>query len=393
MSKISHDKGEARNTDSYSKSNYLISAKYKSSIYENKILAIALAHFKQATQESENAPYVLSMSAKQIHEIIGGSSSNVYHQLKSVAEEMTGRVIGVTDDENKRFEYISIITKSTYENGIFTIYFNSDFEKYYKRLEQRGKFTIFNLPIMMAFRSGYSFRLYELLKSIAYNGRKGGIQQNVDNSWEITFNLSELKFELGVVNASSDKVARMLKNKEYPDFEKAEAAAPEKAFASWREFRRCVLVPSTEEISEKTDMIVEFIPERKGLGGKTTNVTFKVSYKTALVDDKEPDVINQDGTAAEEVDIYNLIDEVNGIIKEKLPTKDIVSILKASDYNLQKVREKYQIAQAAGNIDNLSGWMIAAIKNNYTKPIAKSNGNFSGRASSETLSDLEKKLL
>ena len=101
MSKISHDNGETRNADSYSKSNYLISAKYKSSIYENKILAIALAHFKQATQESANAPYVLSMSAKQIHEIIGGSTSNVYHQLKAVAEEMTGRVIGVTDDENK----------------------------------------------------------------------------------------------------------------------------------------------------------------------------------------------------------------------------------------------------------------------------------------------------
>ena len=390
MSKVSHDKGEARSTDSYSKSNYLISAKYKSSIYENKILAIALAHFKQATQESENAPYILSMSAKQIHDIIGGSSSNVYHQLKSVAEEMTGRVIGVTDDENKRFEYISIITKSTYENGVFTIYFNSDFEKYYKRLEQRGKFTILNLPTMMAFKSGYSFRLYELLKSIAYNGRKS-IQQNLDNSWEITFNLSELKFELGVVNASSDRVARMLKNKEYPDFEKAEEIAPEKSFASWREFRRCVLIPSTEEISEKIDMIVEFTPERKGLGGKTTNVTFKVSYKTAL--SEEPEVINQDGSAAEEVDIYNLIDEVNGIIKEKLPTKDIVSILEASDYNLKMIREKYQIAQSAGNISNLSGWLISAIKNNYTKPVAKNNSNFAGRDNGETLADLEKKLL
>ena len=64
---------------------------------------------------------------------------------------------------------------------------------------------------------------------------------------------------------------------------------------------------------------------------------------------------------------------------------EIRSILKAADYNIDKIRKAYELYSRQSNqVDNFVGWMISAIRNNYTmagyaaKPIGEYvQGSFS----------------
>ena len=46
-------------------------------------------------------------------------------------------------------------------------------------------------------------------------------------------------------------------------------------------------------------------------------------------------------------------------------------LLDSATGNLTIIKEKYKLAQQQGKIDNLVGWMIKAIKDNYKKQVNK----------------------
>ena len=54
---------------------------------------------------------------------------------------------------------------------------------------------------------------------------------------------------------------------------------------------------------------------------------------------------------------------------------DISVICKAAEYDIQKIEKAYMVASSSTNaIDNLVGFMIKAIKENYDLPVKKENG-------------------
>lgn len=59
------------------------------------------------------------------------------------------------------------------------------------------------------------------------------------------------------------------------------------------------------------------------------------------------------------------------MIEENLSFKDIKAICKASNYDIEKIRNAYNIAQETPNITNLVGFMIKAIQEEYTVPVKK----------------------
>ena len=68
---------------------------------------------------------------------------------------------------------------------------------------------------------------------------------------------------------------------------------------------------------------------------------------------------------------YELIDQVKDLIEEKISTKNIMSILEAAGYDYEKVRKQYNNSKKAKKIGNLVGWMIEAVKNDYSSPVDK----------------------
>ncbi len=381
--------------DNYKKSNFLITSKYKSSILENKILSIALANADDIHEESEGLVYEIAVADLKRKMNISKSYGSFYDKLDDAAKSMTGRTIGTSNKKNRTFDYISVVTRATSKDGIFRIIFNPALKE--NIIDIKDKFTVLKLSTMLSFKSSYSLRLYELLKDELQEikwqqdreaislGKKNSYRQENLFKYETSIGLAELKLEMGVVNAELDKVKRVLQGKN-PDYEKAVASSPEQIFKSWSDFRRRVLEKATDEINEKTDLHVEFEADKAGRGGKVVGVTFIItdskSHKNSInpsnttSDVLMDDLGDLDIVEVEELDIDDLIDKVRLIISENLKTKEIKSILQAADNDISKIKDAYELACKQSEIDNLVGWMIAAIKNGYTTTSKKKENSY-----------------
>ena len=389
----------------YTKSNFLIGSKYKSSLLEMKLTSISLTKMQRMEfqEEAESGDLVCSMRASELRKLLpNGNDGSFYQQLEPVAKMMTSRTVGWSDPERHEFDYVTVITRASYKDGIFTVKFNSDLKKYLKNLHQQ--YTILQLPTMLSFKSAYSFRLYEVLSAKCYYP-KG--KEREDNYFKVSFSLSELKLEMGVVNANLDSVQRVLRGTENPDYDKAVERSPEKQFNRWSDFKTRVLDVARKEINEISDMDVDYEPIKQGRGGRVVGVIFYVQKHKDAQQQKEL-ILDPPGSNQTADDHYkDLSDddkmefyfEVRSLVGSKLPVKDIRSISEAADYNIQRVRDAVEVLnQNSTEIKNLSGWLITAIKEGY-RPVKKAASRKRKQANTDyeqrnyDYSELEKILL
>lgn len=348
--------------DKYSKSNYLISAKYASSLLENKITAISLAKIqKKEYTEDKNGRIVCSMTANELRKLLNANAGSFYSQLEPVAMNMTSRTIGFSDPSRNggMFDYISVVDRARYENGIFSIFYNSDVKEYLS--DFKANFTVLELPTMLKFKNVYSFRLYELLSSKSYY-RKGIPKELKTQVFRIEFNLSELKLNMGVVNAELDAVRKELNNKQAPNYDKAIEKSPEKKFNTWYEFKRGVLDTAIKEINAKTDMKVSFSPLKGGRGAKVYGVEFIVDLTG-----KNVAAIENVLEAAKEMTEDDKLDFVVDakLLLKNFTTRDVRTICEKSGYDFPKIESAYKILSKQKNISNPTGWMISCLENGY----------------------------
>lgn len=345
----------------YPKSNFLISAVYKSTLYENKLMAMGLHSIASGQAEITPEGYMIArFSHAQIKRLFNVKSSGLYDVLKESARRMINRPIFMEDEIDKRFKYINAVIDAQYEDGIFSIRFHKDLKPMIAEIKEN--FTMLNLEMMASFKSVYSFRLYELLKSKAYDPKKSNPRSG---SFEIHYQLAELKLRIGAVNSDLTKVKRVLeKNDKTPDYEKAVEVADEKTYDSWTNFKNKVLNPKVlEEIAEKTEMTVSYIPLKKGKGGKVHEVLFYVTYKEQNT--KKEKIIACSLTDDEKDDF---IDEVHGFLDVKLKSKDIRKIAEAAEYDMEKVKKAnaaYEAYSANNDVENVVGFYIKAIQEDY----------------------------
>ncbi len=360
-------------SNTYKKINVMITAKYKSTLLENKILAISLARLGSATENSEGM-LTCSFSASTLREILGDEKGNIYKKLQPVAEHMTKTTFAYLDPETEEFGYFNLIDHAVYSKGVFTITFGTIVKRLTSNLQER--YTLFDLQEMISFENTYSFRLFEILRSQAYRNKYE--KQTALYGFELCFSIAELKMELGVVDVDQKSVRSVLDKKRYPDYDAAiENAYKYKnkgddvaLFESWREFKRGVLDIAVKEINEKTELVVTYEREKAGRGGKTTGVKFYVTTKDIM------EKATGSKRALVEIDergMDELIDEVRDIVvMEKLSTRDARSLLKAANNDVEIIRQKYAMAEnSKTQIINLTAWLISAIKEDYSEPVKK----------------------
>ena len=160
---------------SYRKSNELISAKYKSTLLENQITAIALSRI-EAEHDGEDSKLVARLYPGELKRIIG-DPTNIYRTLKTVSKSITGHTM-ILEDGNGNFKVFPIIDDAEYQDGIFTIRFHERIKPHIFDLEKRGRYTNYELSIMTNFKKGPSFRLYEILKAHIYKSKANIISRN-----------------------------------------------------------------------------------------------------------------------------------------------------------------------------------------------------------------------
>lgn len=379
-------------TVQYQKSNFIISGKYKSSLLENKLMAISLSKLQYAEETSDSL--VSRIKASELRELLKGNSGSFYQKLDEAARKMTGKTIGISNPEEKRFCYLAVVIMSKYENGEFIIEYNKHLKKYLCNIKQN--FTILNLSLMLSINNGYGFRLYELLKSKAYYP-KGYENRTKSETFLVKYSVAELKLLLGIVNAELDTVQRILRDKESPDYEKAVEVSPEKMFESWSEFRRKVLDVAIKEINDKTDIRVRYDTVKGGKGGKVYEVKFYVTLlcvKNITEPEENEDLSNI-------VDEDDAIDEIYRLLGNNIKSvRDARSIAKAAGNDLEKIRKAYRIYEAKEDVSNIVGFMIAAIEKDFSEPIKKkkkknsfTDFEMNRQMSMEDIDELEKVLL
>ncbi len=365
--------------DRYSKSNLLISGKFKSSLYENKILAISLSKIakQEFVTDPETKEIVCTMHASELKQMLGVRHGSFYDTLENTARAMSSRTIGLSNPESHEFEYFPIVTKAEYGNGIFKIRYSPHFIPYISDL--KSNYTVLSLPLMLNFDSVWTFRMYELLRSRCYYPRG---QERTDGKYLFNISLAELKLELGAVNADTDAVKKILNKTINPDYNKAVEKSTEKSFNLWADFKKAVLVKAISEIEEKTPMRVQYETLKTGRGGKICSLNFCVikdinevqnavdnNDSSEIVSDENIVVVDSNTSKREldENEIFDIEADTKYLFKaEKLSLKDIRAICKAANYDMDRIQKAHDVYKNSGsNIDNVVGWVISAIKEEY----------------------------
>ena len=137
------------------KSNTLISGKYKTSILENKIMAIALTRI-----EIVNGCPVAKLYPGEIKTLLGKKTdTNIYKSLKRTAKLMTGHQI-VIEDNKGNFSIFTMVNNADYIDKQFIITFNKNMTPYVHQL--KTNFTTYEVATLMKIEKAHSYRLYEL---------------------------------------------------------------------------------------------------------------------------------------------------------------------------------------------------------------------------------------
>ena len=338
-----------------SRSNKLILSRYSATLVENKIMALS---FKRVKLNKNGNPAVV-FTTNELRKLTGVRGNGFYDQLKIAAAGLMNKMVYMEDEQAQSFSFINLIQKAEYREGAFTVVFTNESKALLYDL--KSNFTSMSIDTLFSFKTNHAYRLYEILKVHEYK-----IGDN-NKPVEIVYPLSDLKLQLNCINTEGKKVKIELM-KPHPNYDKiVNDLDTEKKFESWYEFKRRVLEKAIKEINQTTELNISYAPIRTGRGGKTTAVRFYLQRKVV---EKINTVKSKETTRSE------MVGKVKEIIKDvNLSRKDCISLLKASDNNLDKIETAYELAKKQEDIVNFVAWMISAIKNEYEKPVEVVEGS------------------
>ena len=168
----------------------------------------------------------------------GGNYSNIKKAIKEIADKS----IWVTLEDGRE-TLLRWIEKPYIDkkSGIIKIRFDKDMKPFLLQLQDN--FTQFELVWTIQFKSKYSIRLYEFVKSIHYNKF---------SSYERIFTVDEIRKTLGAEDVHKE----------------------------WKNFRARVLEPAIEEVNQYSNQFIEYSPMLKGKS--VERVWLKVVEKSYL---------------------------------------------------------------------------------------------------------------
>ncbi len=322
------------------KSNKLILAHFKMTTYEQKIILLCISKIKINAKrtgiEKLNDNLFFELDAKEISDFLNVNPRTLYKDLDTISNRLMNHEIQIKDDKNERFEKIRPFPYAKYELGKFYLRIEQSMEEYLLELKER--FTMYDINNIRMLNSNYSLRIYEVLKSYEWVN-------------EYVFDISELKQIIGILTVKDDKVAN-------------------DPYARYYDFKKRVLLVAQKELKEKTDISFKFEEIKKGR--KIDKLKFYITSNNKHI---ELENVPEEKEKHEEIDIDDLIERLQDIIEEKLKIKEYKALLQAANNNVELIQAKYQIAKKQRKIDNLVGWMVKAIQEEYSEPVEKRKMN------------------
>ena len=256
--------------------------------------------------------------------------TNLYRDIKNICEKLLTRIVKInTGDPSKAWKSFQWLQLAEYDGkGTITLMLSNQIAPYL--LQLKSWFTKYQLKTILAMKSFYSIRLYELLKLTIGEDRKKIMKYMFEIQYLREYFECESKFE------------RII------------------------DFKKKVLDIAVRDIKEYSEYNCTY--ECQKTGRTITGIIFLLEEKEEQKARKEK---RQEKQEQQESDIDDLIDQLHEIINEPLKTREYKAILQAADNDIKLIEQKYQIAQKQRKIDNLVGWLITAIQEEYAEPIEK----------------------
>lgn len=241
------------NSDLNNKRNYLVvkgneliqKSRFELSLPEQRTVAFICSLIKPVNKENE-VPFQLEyeFNIREYCKVCGISydSGKNYAEVKEILKRLRDRSMWLvmSDGSESLVGWLAKVNTNK-KSGIAKIKIDEDLVPYLFDLGQR--FTQYQLKNILGMKSAFSVRIYELMKSYAFQKTK-------------IFEIEELKSLLMVENV--------------------------KSYKNFKDFRRFVLEKAQEEINELTDINIHFEPISRGRGGKVVEVKFIVEKKNSL---------------------------------------------------------------------------------------------------------------
>ena len=355
--------------DMVSRSNVLIESKSSTSLFERKLLNIAIA--KATIVDGE---LIASVSTKDIKNYLHISGNSIYTRLKEASKETLGHVVSIEDEGDENFIMFNVVNKCEYRDGVFTTRFTKEMKPHIYNLKK--DYTRMSLDVLCSFKSLFTTRIYEILRTQYYHFEKEQTEELiVPKPPKKAYSLSELKFTLNVVDVNASKTVKRLV--EQGRFEEALEEIKDASFEDWRNFRRKVLEVAKKELeeSEYSEICFDYEPVKVGKGGKVTGVIFKVRKNPNCTHHSDlwrirseemleiiPDVLEakrpeiQEGMILEVADIFG---------NEPVTIQDIKTIIIASEYDVDAIKKAFEMAKEQKFIGNLVGWMRSCLEEKW----------------------------
>jgi len=203
------------------KANKIIEARYKLSLLEQKLL-ILMASLINLEDKAFKYYRVNVQDIIRIMEIKSTEYGGIYDTIKRVCKQLASKPISI-ENENGGWLIINWVASVEYlpREGVIEFEFSEKLRPYL--LELKKAFTSYKLKNIISLNSGYSIRIYELLKQYEKIGTR-------------TFEVDELKKILGV----------------------------EKNYKLFADFKRYVLEVARKELPEKSDISFEYREKKRG---------------------------------------------------------------------------------------------------------------------------------
>lgn len=347
----------------------IIAGKYQASLAENKIMALSMARIEMKKDKSLKAVFYPT----ELNRILGHDNKNLYSFLKTTGHKLSGRTI-VFEDDKGGFDIFPLIKHASYKEGIFTVEFNEQLIDHMFIIEKKG-FTSYELAIVNNFTNNSSFRIYELLKSEKYKS-----DPNINNGRvDVCYNLSELKFLIGVANAEAPEIkstlSKMGKNIDW-DIVYRKLDPCNRTYERWDNFKTKVLNVAQKELEKKSDIRFEYkgVKHGKSIGSVIFYVyPNEIKKENIICDsicyDKEEEDKQYVIHSVVHKDFYDEYINHNGLL-----AKDLDSFFNIVD-NEDRIRQAIYMADQQGHIKNYVGWIISCLRGDFQEPIEVINGS------------------
>ena len=348
---------EPLNNLSVRKSNDLISAKYRSTLLENQIMAIALTRI-EINAKDKDMPLEAKLYPGELKRLVS-DPAHISRDLKKISKSIIGHTM-LLEDGKGNFKAFSVVPNAEYMDGVFTIKFNNELRDHVLGLESR--YTSLELSVMTNFNKNASFRLYEILKKEAYR-----IKDNTKGV-QVIYDLYELRFMIGLANSDDEYVKKAMgemgSNVDWKQlFFKLDKK--DRKHEEWRDFNRRVIKVAQEELKEKSDIRFEY----EGIKEKGFTVYKNTPSNTEIIDERQR-IIEKNAKANRQLEMpYDTFPEIymEYVGHNNLAKEDIDLLLKKANYDTEVLKKAIQMADDQPHIDNYVGWLIRAIELKYDR--------------------------